>query len=134
MPSILGYIYTPSDIFRSVWDRVHYGTDPLCSHGTGKKQERYSYIWNHLRKWNHLVLEGRSDPYRIHQVSCKHKAYPYQFRTCFERIRSCVNAALTFSLQFSMDYNENKVHLDQQYVTMPSTVLGDLREKIFKRA
>ena len=48
----------------------------------------------HLHRWTHLVPNSRSDPYRIHQVPCKHKAYPYQFRTGFKRIRSRVNAAL----------------------------------------
>ena len=33
----LGYVYTVSDMFKSVWDRIHFGTDPLCLHGTGSK-------------------------------------------------------------------------------------------------
>ena len=37
----LGYVYTGSDMFRSVWDQIHSGTDPLCLHGTGSKLERY---------------------------------------------------------------------------------------------
>ena len=31
---------------------------------------------------------------RIHQVLCKHKAYPYQFRTGSKWILSCANAVL----------------------------------------
>ena len=27
---MLGSLYTGSDMFRSVWDRIHYDTDPLC--------------------------------------------------------------------------------------------------------
>ena len=92
----LGYVYTGSDMFRSVWDRIHYGTDPLCLHGTGSKLERYSSIWDHLHKWIHLVPDSRSDPYRICHVPCKHKAHPYQFRTGSKRIRSSVNAALNY--------------------------------------
>ena len=87
------YVYMGSDMFRSVWDRIHYGTDPLCLHGTGSKLERYGSIWDHVHKWTHLVPDSRSDPYRIHQVPCKHNAYPYQFRTGSKRIRSRVNAA-----------------------------------------
>ena len=45
-------------------------------------------------KWTHLVPDSRSDPYRIYQVQCKHKAYPYQFGTSSKRTRSSVNAAL----------------------------------------
>ena len=90
----IGYVYTGSDMFRSVWDRIYYGTDPLCLHGTGSKLERYGSIWDHLHKRTHLVPDSRSDPYRIHQVPCKHKTYPYQFRTGSKRIRSRVNAAI----------------------------------------
>ena len=46
-----------------------------------------------VHKWTHLVPDSRSDPYRIHQVPCEHKAYPYQFRTGSKQIRSRVNAA-----------------------------------------
>ena len=90
----LGYVYKGSDIFRSVWDRIHYGTDPLCLHVTGSKLGRYGSILDHIHKWTHLVLDSRSYPYRIHQVPRKSKAYPYQFRTGFNRIRSRVNTAL----------------------------------------
>ena len=38
------FVYTGSDMFRSVWDRIHCGTDPLCLHGTGSKLERYGSI------------------------------------------------------------------------------------------
>ena len=38
----------------------------------------YGSIRDDLHKWIHLVPASRSDPYRIHQVPCKHKAYPYQ--------------------------------------------------------
>ena len=31
-------------MFRSVWDRIHSGTDPLCLHGTGLKLERHGSI------------------------------------------------------------------------------------------
>ena len=90
----LGYVYTGSDMFRSVLDRLHCGTDPLCLHGTGSKLERYGSISDHLHKWTHLVPDSRSEPYRIHQVPCKHKVYTYQFRIGSKRIRSRVNAAL----------------------------------------
>ena len=60
-----GYVYTSSDIFRSIWDRIHYDTDPLCLHETGSKLEQYGSIWDHLHKWTHLVPDSRSDPYRI---------------------------------------------------------------------
>ena len=79
-------------MFRSIWDRIHSGTDPLCLHGTGSKLERYGFMWDHLDKWTHLVPESRSDPYRIHQVPCEHKVYPYQVRTSSKR----VNAALIY--------------------------------------
>ena len=81
-------------MFRSVWDRIHYGSDPLCLHGTGSKLERYGSVWDHFRKWTHLVPDSRSDPDRIHQVPCKHNAYSYRFRTGSKWIRSRVNAAL----------------------------------------
>ena len=64
-------------MFRSVWDRIHYRTDPLCFHGTGTKLERYGFIWDILNKWIHLVTNSISDPHRIHQVPYKRKAYPY---------------------------------------------------------
>ena len=83
-------------MFRSVWDRIHPGTDSHCLHRTGSELERYGSTLDHLHKWTHLVPDSRSDPYRIHQVPCKHKAYPYQFRTGSKRIRSRVNAALKF--------------------------------------
>ena len=90
----LGYVYTGSDMFMSVWDRIDYGTDPLYLHGTGSKLERSSSIWDHLYEWTDLVPDSRSDRYRILQVPCKHKDYPYQFHTGSKRIRSRVNAAL----------------------------------------
>ena len=37
----LGYVYTGSDMFRSVWDPIHSGTDPLSLQGTGSKLEQY---------------------------------------------------------------------------------------------
>ena len=83
-------------MFRSVWDRIHYGRDPLCLHGTGSKLEGYGSVSDDLQKWTHLVPDSRSDQYRIYQVdvpACKHKAYPYHFRTGSKRIRSRVNAA-----------------------------------------
>ena len=82
----LGYIYTGPDMFRSVWDRIHYDKDLLCLHGTGSKLERYGSIWDHLYKWTHLVSDSRSDPYWIHQVSCEHMAYLYQFCIGSKRI------------------------------------------------
>ena len=54
--------------------QIRLGSDPLCLHGTGSKLERYGSFWDHLQKWTHLVPDGRSDLYQIHQVSCKHKA------------------------------------------------------------
>ena len=41
---VSGYVYKRSDLFRSVWDRILFGTDPLCSHWTGSKLERYGSI------------------------------------------------------------------------------------------
>ena len=35
-------------MFRSVWDRIHYGTDPFCLHGTDSKLERYCSILDHI--------------------------------------------------------------------------------------
>ena len=87
----LGYFYTGSDMFRFVWDRIRCGADPLCLYGTSSKLEWYSSIWDHLHKWAHLVPDSRSDLCRIHQVPCKHKAYPYQSRTGSKRMRSGVN-------------------------------------------
>ena len=40
-PKQFGYVYTGSDMFRSLWDWIHSGTDPLCLHGTGSRLERY---------------------------------------------------------------------------------------------
>ena len=79
-------------MFRSVWNRT-YGTDPLFLHGTGSKLKQYGSIWDHLYKQIHLVPDSRSDPYRIHQVPRKHKAYLYQFCTGSKWIRFRVNAA-----------------------------------------
>ena len=99
--SYLGHVYTGSYMFRSVWDQIHYGTDPLCLHGTGLNLERHGSIWDHLYKWTrYLVPDSRSDPYRIQQVPCKHKAYPYQFHTGSKRIRSRVNSALMYGYNF----------------------------------
>ena len=91
---LLGYVYTGSDMFRSVWNRIHYDRDLLCLHGTGLKLERIGSIWDRLHKWTHLVPDSRSDPHRIHQIS--YKAHPYQFRTRFQtdpvqckRCRNC---------------------------------------------
>ena len=84
-------------MFRSVWDRIHHGTDSLCLHETGSKLEWCSSIWDHLHKLTHLVPDSRSDPDRIHQVTYKHKAYPHQFRTVSKPILSSVNAALKSS-------------------------------------
>ena len=92
----IGYVYTGSDMFRSICDRIHYGRDPLCLHGTGLKLERYDSIRGNLHKWIHLVPDSRSYPYRIHQVLRRHKAYPYQFCTGSKRIRSHVNAAIDY--------------------------------------
>ena len=72
----LGYVYTGSDMFRSIWVRIHYGTDPLCLHGTGSKPKRYGSMWDHLFKWTHLVPDSGCDPYPIHQVPYKHKPFP----------------------------------------------------------
>ena len=81
-------------MFRSVWDWIYSGTDPLCLHGTGSELEWYGSTWDHLHKWTHFVPDNRSDPYRIYQVPCEDKAYPYQFRTGSKWIRSRVNAPL----------------------------------------
>ena len=81
-------------MYRSVWDLMHYGMDPLCLDGTVMKLERYDSISDHLHNWTHLVPDSRSDPYRIHQVPYKHKAYSCQSRTGSKRMRSRVNAAL----------------------------------------
>ena len=45
------------------WDRFETGTVQF-------------HIWDRLHKWTHLASDSRSDPYRIHQVLWKHKAYP----------------------------------------------------------
>ena len=90
----LGYFYTGSDMFRSGWDRIYSGKDPLCLHMTGSKLERYGSTQDHLHKWTHPVLESRSNRYRTH-----HNAYLYQFRTGSKWIRSCVNAALKSSFK-----------------------------------
>ena len=78
--------------------RAVFTGDRICSHPfgigstivlihsvyrAGSELERYGSIWDHLRKWSHLVRDSRSNPYRIHQVPCKYKAYPYYFRTGF---------------------------------------------------
>ena len=73
--------------------QIRLGSDPLCLHGTGSKLGQYVSTLDHLHKWTHLVPDSRSDPYRIHQVPCKHKAYPYQLRAGSKWIRSRVNAA-----------------------------------------
>ena len=90
----IGYI----QIYLGIRSTMH-GTDPLCLHGTCKKQERHGYIWDNLHNWTHLVPDSRSDPYCIHQVPCKNKAYPYQFRTGSRRIRSRVNTASVHTLR-----------------------------------
>ena len=79
--------------------------DPLWLHETGSKVERYGSTQDYLHKWTHLVPDSRSDPYRIHQVPCKHKAYPYQFRTSSERISSRVNAALISVIMYLLFTN-----------------------------
>ena len=56
----------------------------------------------------HLVPDSRSDPYQIHQVPCKHKAYPYQLRTDSKRIPSRVDAAIIFrSLEIFPQVRQN---------------------------
>ena len=87
----LGYVYTGSDLFRSIWDWIH-SCSLLCLHGTSSKQERYGSTKDHLHTWTHLVPDSRSS-YQFYQVSCKHKTYQYKFRTGSKRIRSGVNAA-----------------------------------------
>ena len=98
---LLGYVYTGSDMFRSVWDRIHYGRDLLCLRGTVSKLEWNSSIWDHLHKWAHLVPDSRSDPCRIHQIPCKHKSPPSPFSSRLlsgsKEIWSNVNDALTVS-------------------------------------
>ena len=109
-----GCVCTGSDMFRSVWNRIRCGADPLCLQRTGSKPERYSSIWDHLykwyssiwdhlHKWAHLVPDSRSDPYRIHQVPCKHKAYPYRFQLdpvpckhCLYGSEACYNSSFLF--------------------------------------
>ena len=59
------YVYTGSDIFRSAWDWIHHGMDPLCLHRTGWKQEQHDSILYHLHKWTHLVPDSRFDLYWI---------------------------------------------------------------------
>ena len=73
-------------MFRSVWDRVHYGTVHSVLHGTGSKLERHGSLWDHHYKWTHLEPDSRSDPNVIHQVPFKRKAYLYQCRTGLKRI------------------------------------------------
>ena len=102
-----GHANLPKAWPAAVWDlrlglqgigyiQIRFGSDPLwygplCLHGTGSNWN--GSICGHLHKWTHLVPDNRSDSYRIHQVSGKHKAYPYQLRTGSKRIRSRVNPA-----------------------------------------
>ena len=84
-------------MFKSVWDRIHYGTDPFCLHGTGGPVRN----WNGTVQYGITFISGpiwyqMEDP--IQKVPCKHKAYPYQLRTSSKRIRSRVNAALMYKL------------------------------------
>ena len=90
-------------------DRIHLGTDPQCLHGTSSKLKRYGSIWDHLQQWTHLVPDSRSDPYRIHQVPCKHKAYPYPSRTGSKRIQSRGNTVLK---TIDNDLNRGLLSLD----------------------
>ena len=87
------YIYIYMDIFRSAWDWIHHGMDPLYLHRTGWKQGQHDSILYHLHKWTHLVPDSRFDPYWIHQVPLKHKACLYQFHTSSKHIRYFVNTA-----------------------------------------
>ena len=82
----LGYVYMGSDMIRSIWDQIHYGTDPLCLHGTSLKLERHTSTWGHLLEWNHLVPDSRSNLYWIH-------AYLYQIRTGSKWMQSHVKPA-----------------------------------------
>ena len=96
--------YAEFKVFDATFTRVRISADPS---GIGSTLVRIHSVctgrvlnWNgtvphrdHLHEWTHLVPDSRSKPYRIRQVPCKHKAYPYQFRTGSKRIRSSVNAA-----------------------------------------
>ena len=88
--TFLHYVCTGSDMFRSVCDQIDYGMDLLFYRGPVRNVS----VWDHLHKWTPLVPDSRSNPYRIHQVSCKHKAYPYQFCTDSKQIQFPVNIAL----------------------------------------
>ena len=126
----------------SVWDRIHYDTDPLCSQESRSKLKRYGSIWDHLHKWTHLVPDSRSDPYWIHQVPCKHKAYSYQFRTGFKRMPSLVNAALMISVWMNGTANDmSKINyllftvigeLCQWLIMQEWRKIGDISQRIHK--
>ena len=89
---LLGYVYTGSDKFRSVWDQIHCGTDPLCLHGTSSKLERYGSIWDRLHKWTHFVPYSSSNPYRIISLYVDTRLIHTNFVSKW--IQSRVNAAL----------------------------------------
>ena len=90
-------------MFRSVWDRIHsVYTGPVLN-WNGTVPHRITFVSGPI-----LVPDSRSDPYRIHQVPCKHKAYPYQFRTVSKRIRSRVNAAYIRKKRKVTDWNNKK--------------------------
>ena len=78
-----------SDMFRSVWDRIHFVYTGPIRNWNGTVPYAITFI---------IGVSSRSDPYRIYQVPCEHKAYPYQFRTGSKRIRSRVNAALNLAM------------------------------------
>ena len=84
-------------MFKSVWDRIYYGTDRFYLHGTGglvrncNGTVQYAITFISEPNWYQIAD-------LIHKVPCKHKADPYQFRTGSKWIRSRVNAALMYQL------------------------------------
>ena len=93
-------------------DGVHSDTDSGL-HGLGTTLEWYSSKLDHFYKRTHLVLDKRTDLQRIFQVLYKCKAYPYQFRAGFKRIRSCVTAAKVVDFQnFAIVFDCKCVNLD----------------------
>ena len=84
--------------------------------------------------WIHLVPDSRSDPYRIHQVPWKRKAYPYQFHTGSKRIRSLVNAALNNALMNVWNFSVNKVTKEttvKDLMSAHSSISAPPKSKIF---
>ena len=73
-------------MFRSVWDRILYGPDPLCLHRTGSKLERNGSIWDHLHI-SGAIWYQMADPIRTGSTLFKATSHSTIFGIPFVKIK-----------------------------------------------